>query len=88
MKPHKIIFKPSVEKDLRGLPDSIVTRVLAAIEKLEFEQFPTGVTKLEGSDMTFRIRLGDYRIIYRMDKSDRVIEILYVRHRREAYRKM
>jgi mRNA interferase RelE/StbE len=56
------------------------------IEKLKDEPSPHGVEKLEGAERLYRIRVGDYRIVYEVDTQAKEIMILYVRHRREAYR--
>ncbi|MBA2494235.1 MAG: type II toxin-antitoxin system RelE/ParE family toxin [Acidobacteria bacterium] len=84
---YSVLLKPSVEKDFRGLPKAILSRVFSAIENLGEEPFPSKAAKLEGMDRTFRIRIGDYRIIYEVEKTKKVITILYVRHRREVYRR-
>ncbi len=57
-------FKPSVHKDFRRLPKSVVERVMKRIEKLKDEPFPHGVDKLEGVERLYRIVVGDYRIVY------------------------
>ncbi len=81
-----IEFKPAVEKDFRRLPKSAVERALRRIEKLRGEPFPHGVEKLEGADTLYRIRVGEYRIIYQVEPRVHTITILYVRHRRDVYR--
>lgn len=86
MELYRVIIKPSVEKDFRGLPKNILVKVFSAIKNLAEESFPNRVTKLEGTDRTYRIRVGDYRIIYEIEKVEKTITILYVRHRREIYR--
>ena len=87
MESYKVILKPSVEKDFRSLPKNILAKVFSAIKNLAEEPFPNRVTKLEGTDRTYRIRVGDYRIVYEIEKTEKAIIILYVRHRREIYRK-
>jgi mRNA interferase RelE/StbE len=56
------------------------------IEKLKDEPLPHGAEKLEGAERLYRIRVGDYRIVYEVDTQAKEIMILYVRHRREVYR--
>ena len=63
MASYKVIFKPSVEKDLRSLPPSVVGRVFKHIEALKDEPFPRQSIKLAGAEQLYRIRLGDYRDI-------------------------
>lgn len=86
MESYKVTLKPSVEKDFRSLPKTVLARVLSAIENLAKEPFPNKITKLEGTERTYRIRIGDYRVVYEIEKTDKVIVVLYVRHRREIYR--
>jgi mRNA interferase RelE/StbE len=88
MAAYNVVPKPSVEKDLRSLPKTVLTRVMKAIEGLGSEPFPRQTTKLEGSNALFRIRVGDYRIIYEVNRAKREVTIHYVRHRRDAYRKL
>ena len=63
----KVILKPSVEKDLRALPQSVVTRVWRKIEELQNEPLPRRSLKLEGAEELHRVRVGDDRIIYGLD---------------------
>ena len=70
MSNYRIYFKPSVEKDLRGLPNSVVSQVMNRIEKLVDTPFPSNAVKLTGTQRTFRIRVKDYQIIYEVDKED------------------
>lgn len=68
------------------MPKSVVERVMKCIEKLKDEPFPHGVEKFEGTEQLYRIRVGDYRIIYEVDTQAKEITVHYVRHRREVYR--
>jgi mRNA interferase RelE/StbE len=86
MTSYKIIFKPSVEKDLRPLPKSIVARVIEQIESLKANPFPHQAVKLSGAERLYRIRVSDYRIVYEVDTKAGLIIIHYIRHRREVYR--
>jgi mRNA interferase RelE/StbE len=81
-----IVFKPSVEKDLRSLPKSVIARVLRQIEVLRENPFPRQSVKLAGAEQLYRIRVGDYRVVYAVDKEDKEIMVHYIRHRREVYR--
>ncbi|MDD5140401.1 MAG: type II toxin-antitoxin system RelE/ParE family toxin [Verrucomicrobiales bacterium] len=75
----------SVQKELDRLPDEIARRVLARLAGLETNPRPQDVKKLKGRD-AWRIRIGDYRVIYEIH--DRVLQILVITvgHRREVYR--
>jgi mRNA interferase RelE/StbE len=88
MASYKIVFKPSVEKDLRSLPRSIVARVFKQIETLKDEPFPRQSIQLAGAEHLYRIRIGDYRVIYGVDRDLKQVIIHYVRHRRDVYRQL
>ncbi len=76
-------FKPSVAKDLRGIPKTEVRRLLKRIEALGNDPRPAGCEKLTGRDL-YRIRPGVYRIVYSVDDAAVVIEVIKVGHRREV----
>ena len=86
MASYRVILKPSVEKDLRSLPLSVVKRIFGHVEALEDDPFPRGSLKLAGAEQLYRIRVGDYRIVYAVDRSSRQVIVYYVRHRRDVYR--
>ncbi|MGB3493637.1 MAG: type II toxin-antitoxin system RelE/ParE family toxin [Elainellaceae cyanobacterium] len=88
MKAYDIIFQPSVEKDLRKLSRQNCDRVMQQIESLAANPFPTKVTKLTGTEGLYRIRVGDYRVIYEVSSEEKFVLEHYVRHRRDAYRKL
>ncbi len=81
----KVTFKASVAKDLKRLDRLAAQRVLRAVESLQDNPFPPASKKLIGSEHTFRIRVGDYRVIYIVNKQAREIEVQRVRHRRDVY---
>ena len=83
----EILLKPSVEKDLRKFPSSVVRHVFAAIEQLADTPCIPPDKKLTGTERTWRHRVGDYRIIYELDLSHSAVIIHHVRHRREVYRR-
>jgi mRNA interferase RelE/StbE len=63
MASYKITFKPSVEKDLRALPKSVIARVLDHIQALVDDPLPRQSIKLAGAENLYRIRVSDYRIV-------------------------
>ncbi|NJM55282.1 MAG: type II toxin-antitoxin system RelE/ParE family toxin [Verrucomicrobiae bacterium] len=81
----RVILPKSVQKELDRLPDDVVRRILARLAQLETDPRPADVKKLKGRD-AWRIRVGDYRVIYEIH--DRVLQILVITigHRREIYR--
>ncbi len=64
----------------------MIVRVVAAIRELADNPYPQGVKKLAGFDRTFRIRVGDYRVLYDIYENRLVIEIIRIRHRKDVYR--
>jgi mRNA interferase RelE/StbE len=85
---YNLTFKPSVEKDLEGIPRSTVMRILKRIEGLALDPFPPNSVKLSGSERLYRIRVGDYRVVYEVEARARLVVIHYVRHRRDVYRRI
>ena len=86
MASYKIEWKNSAYKELQKLPHPIITRVVAAVSELSNEPFPHGVKKLVGSEFSYRIRVGDYRVVYKVFENRLIIEIVRVRHRKDVYR--
>lgn len=84
---YQVDIAPAAQRDVKRLPPEIVRKVDAAILELEQVPRPHGCTKLEGSDDEYRVRIGDYRILYVIDDKAKSITIARVRHRREAYRR-
>lgn len=75
------------QRDLERLARALVDRVAQQIDRLERDPYPAGSEKLTGVE-AYRIRVGDYRIIYRVDDAARSVTVMRVRHRREMYRKL
>jgi mRNA interferase RelE/StbE len=86
MPSYNVSFKPSVVKDLRHLPKPVVARVIESIESLKTDPFPRQAIKLSGAERLYRIRMGEYRIVYEIDIRAKHLMVHYVRHRREVYR--
>lgn len=85
---YNIQFKPSIHKDLRSLPKNLVTRIMTHIERLESAPIPKQAVKLSNAERLYRIRVGDYRIVYEVDQDATLITIHYIRHRRDVYRNL
>ena len=82
----RVDWKRSAEHDLRGLDRKQIPRIVAAIEQLAGNPLPAGCRKLAGAAHIYRIRVGNYRVIYEYGATPGAVCIFYVRHRREAYR--
>ena len=87
MDSYDIQWKRSAAQDLSNIDRKQISRLIKAIESLAINPFPTQYRKLQGTNKLYRIRVGDYRIIYQVDTNKNFLTIYYVRHRREAYRK-
>lgn len=83
---YTVEFSPGAERDFRKLAREIQLRLRPRIDALADHPRPAGAKKLKGREELWRIRVGDYRIIYEV--RDRILVVLLVRvaHRSEAYR--
>lgn len=86
MASYRIEWRTSAQKELRRLPRQMIPRIIAAVGGLAENPFPKGVRKLAGSEQAYRLRVGNYRVVYSVHSDVLIIEIVRVRHRREAYR--
>jgi len=86
--PYTIEFLKSAANDLRSLPKSRQSQLAGRIDSLKQDIFPPGVTKLQGEDKLYRLRVGDYRILFEVDDTTRVVTIVKIGHRREVYRNL
>ena len=82
---YSLLIKRSAEKELRAIPKMDLPKVVQRIQSLANNPRPLGHQKLSGQSQ-YRIRQGDYRILYTIDDSDRQVEIVKIGHRREIYR--
>lgn len=81
----KIVFSNAAEKEILSLNKSLGQRILRKIALLKDEPYGLGSQKLEGGK-GYRIRIGDYRVVYIIDKVGKIITIIKVCHRREIYK--
>ena len=81
----RVILKPSANKELAALPTKIQSQVANVLLKLGENPHPSGSIKLKGRE-GYRVRSGDYRILYTVDNSASSVMILAIGHRREIYR--
>jgi mRNA interferase RelE/StbE len=78
-------LKQSARKELERLPNALVARIIAKLESLEENPRPSGCKKLKGGDAEYRIRVGEYRIVYVIDDRRIIVTITRIRHRRDVY---
>ena len=83
--PYKLLVKRSAERELRALPKPDRKRIVGRIQSLAFEPRPTGCEKLFG-EHGYRVRQGDYRILYTVDDGAPEVQIYQIGHRRAVYR--
>ena len=83
---YRIEFRPAALRDLEGFDKTARVRLGRKIEKLATNPRPSGVKKLAGEDGLWRVRVGDYRIIYRIEDDRLVVLVIRIGHRREVYR--
>ena len=86
MASYRVTLKRSAEKELFKLPNKECARITEKLKKLAEVPLPAGVEKLAGYSDRYRIRQGDYRILYRVDHSARQVFVFKIGHRREVYR--
>ncbi len=86
MASYQIEWKESAYKELQKLPRPTIKKVVAAVFALSENPYPHGVKKLVGSEFSYRIRIGDYRIVYEVFQDTLIIQIVRVRHRKDVYR--
>jgi mRNA interferase RelE/StbE len=82
---YTIQLKPRAERELDRLPLTIARRIWRKLLALEKAPRPRGTSKLEGTD-GYRIRIGDYRVVYIVDDREQTVDIIRVAHRKEVYR--
>ena len=85
MAKYELRFRPSVSKDVAGLPQKELKRILARIEALRDDPRPAGSVKLSGMEY-YRIRQGNYRIIYEIVDEVVTITVIKIGHRKDVYR--
>jgi mRNA interferase RelE/StbE len=82
---YELRVKPSVAKDLRGVPAADLRRILNRIEALRDDPRPPGCEKLGGAEL-YRVRQGVWRIVYGVDDAAVTVEVVRVGHRGSVYR--
>ena len=85
MSDYSVQVKPSARKELEALPDNMLARVLQKMEALRPVQRPAGCKKLKGYKDQWRVRVGDWRIVYIVDDPAKLVSITRLAHRREVY---
>jgi mRNA interferase RelE/StbE len=82
---YAVELKPSARKELESLPDNVLARVVSKLESLTQDPRPAGCKKLKGYKDQWRIRIGDWRVVYIIDDNARLVSVTRIAHRREVY---
>ena len=83
--PYTVVVVRSAERELKALSPEIAQRIGQRLRALAEDQHPAQTKRLRNS-RNFRLRIGDYRVIYAVDDAARLVTVLAVGHRREVYR--
>jgi len=85
VKTYSVGYANSARKEMKRLPKQVVTRIEAAILALQNNPRPSNCIKLQDEENLYRIRVGDYRVVYTISDEAVTILIIRVRHRKDAY---
>jgi len=83
---YDVQIKPAARRQIRNLSKQAQPAIVAALEALAGDPRPHGVRKLTGSDDLYRIRVGDYRVVYQVRDEELLVLVVRVAHRKDAYR--
>lgn len=82
---YELVIRPSVAKDTKSIPSGDMKKILRKMESLRDDPHPPGSVKLSGQEH-YRVRQGDYRIIYQIEAGQLIVIVVKIRHRRDVYR--
>lgn len=83
---YELRIERQAKKDLRGIPKNLHRKIVEGMRGLGTEPRPPGCRKLSGSASDYRLRVGQYRVLYEVDDNTRQVRVFRVKHRRDAYR--
>lgn len=86
MKQYNVVLSKTAEKDLYKLPSQIISKIIPALQSLENNPRPSGCKKLKGFTNLWRIRVGNYRIIYAIDEVITLVDVREIGHRKDVYK--
>ena len=84
---YAVFLKPAAERALKKIAQPTLRRIAKAIDHLGNDLRPSGATALQGESGLLRIRVGDYRIIYRIDDTVLTVLVVAIGHRRDVYQR-
>jgi mRNA interferase RelE/StbE len=82
---YRVVLSGSVAHDVRRIGKKNLERLMEAIASLTHNPFPRGYKKLKASQDGYRVRVGNYRIIYEVDTGERIVTVFHIRDRKDAY---
>ena len=83
---YSVLLAPPAERQLRSLAPAIQKRLVKRMKALQNDPRPPGVKKLAGEDALYRVREGDYRIIYTIQEEELIVLVVKIGDRKEVYR--
>ncbi len=81
---YEVLLERRAERDLKKLSTDLFDRIITHLKALSENPKPPGCRKITGSKSDWRIRIGDYRIIYEIEARKKVVKVMRIRHRKEA----
>jgi len=85
---YELYIERHAEKDLKKLPETTFFATIEGIKKLAHNPHPTNSRKIKGSSNDWRLRIGNFRVLYEINNTNKTITIMRVKHRRDAYRNL
>lgn len=85
--PYTVVLRPPAQRAIKKLPNEIQSRIIKKIESLESNPRPPGCEKIAGAENLWRVRTGDYRILYEIVEDRLTIFIVHTAHRKDVYRR-
>jgi mRNA interferase RelE/StbE len=82
---YAVELKTSTRKELDSLPNAVLSRVIRKLESLQRDPRPAGCKKLKGYKDQWRLRIGDWRVVYIIDDAAKIVSVTRIAHRREVY---
>jgi mRNA interferase RelE/StbE len=84
---YEVLLERRAQRDIKKLPTEAFHRIIPSVKALAEDPKPPGCRKIAGSKNDWRIRIGEYRVIYEIDEHAEAVKVMRVRHRKEVYRK-
>jgi len=83
---YEVLLERRAERDIKRLPKEVFDRIIPHLKALSENPKPSGCRKISGSRSDWRIRIGDYRVIYEVSEQEHAVKVMRIRHRKNVYR--